>query len=121
MVELAEPTSLRPDTIGRCRCMTRGEMLGGDAAERCSLIRRPFASGYRVLDIGCARATGRTNQAPESRCRVVGLDRTEDPRARAPQGSRAALSIQLHQGFSDELPYAEEYLVECSRLSCFTI
>jgi len=86
------------------------KMLGGDAARAMLLDQAAVRSGYRVLDIGCGTGSlvvliKRRNPDVE----VVGLD--PDPRtlARARRKARrAALSIQLHQGFSDELPYPED-------------
>jgi ubiquinone/menaquinone biosynthesis C-methylase UbiE len=85
------------------------KLLGGDAARTALLDQAAVCPTHRVLDIGCGTGSlvvmiKRRNPDVE----VVGLD--PDPRALARarrKGQRAALSIQLDQGFSDELPYPE--------------
>jgi ubiquinone/menaquinone biosynthesis C-methylase UbiE len=85
------------------------KLLGGDAARGALLDQAAIRPSHRVLDIGCG--TGSLvvlikRQYPD--VGVIGLD--PDPRALARarrKGQRAALSIQLDQGFSDELPYPE--------------
>lgn len=83
-------------------------LIGGDSARKALLDQATIRSGHRILDIGCGTGTlvvlvKRLHPDVE----VVGLD--PDPRALA-RGSRkaerAAVSIQLDQGYSDELPYA---------------
>jgi ubiquinone/menaquinone biosynthesis C-methylase UbiE len=85
------------------------KLLGGDAARTVLLDQAVLRPSHRVLDIGCG--TGSLvvmikRQHPD--VEVVGLD--PDPKALARarrKGQRAALSIQLDHGFSDELPYPE--------------
>jgi ubiquinone/menaquinone biosynthesis C-methylase UbiE len=85
------------------------KLLGGDSARATLLDQAVIRPGHRVLDIGCG--TGSLVMLIKRRypdVEVVGLD--PDPRALARarrKGQRAALSIQLDQGFSDELPYAD--------------
>jgi ubiquinone/menaquinone biosynthesis C-methylase UbiE len=86
------------------------KLLGGDAARTALLDQAAVCPTHRVLDIGCGTGSlvvmiKRRNPDVE----VVGLD--PDPRALARarrKGERTALSIQLDQGFSDELPYPED-------------
>ena len=83
------------------------KLLGGDAARTMLLDQAEIQSGHRVLDIGCGTGTllvllKRLVPTVEA----VGLD--PDPKALARarrKGDRASLSMQLDQGFSDELPY----------------
>jgi ubiquinone/menaquinone biosynthesis C-methylase UbiE len=85
------------------------KLMGTDRARRRLLDQAQIRSSHRVLDIGCG--TGgltillkRLN--PETD--VVGLD--PDPKALAlakRKAVRAAVSIQLDQGFGDELPYPD--------------
>jgi ubiquinone/menaquinone biosynthesis C-methylase UbiE len=87
------------------------KLLGGDAARAVLLDQAAVRPSHRVLDIGCG--TGSLvvlikRQYPD--VEVVGLD--PDPRALARarrKAQRAVLSIQLDQGFSDELPYPEAF------------
>src|SRR6516165_12517193 len=85
------------------------KLLGGDAARAALLEQAALRAGHRVLDIGCGTGTLAVlikRRYPE--VEVVGLD--PDPKAlarAARKAQRAALSIQLDQGFSDELPYPE--------------
>ena len=85
-------------------------LLGGDRARRDLIAQANFTSGQRVLDIGCGTGTlavmlKRSNAGVE----VIGLD--PDPKAlrRAKtKATRAGISLQLDQGFADELPYPED-------------
>jgi ubiquinone/menaquinone biosynthesis C-methylase UbiE len=84
-------------------------LLGGNAARALLLDQAAVRPRHRVLDIGCG--TGSLVVLIKSKypnVEVVGLD--PDPKALAlarRKGQRAALSIELDQGFSDELPYPE--------------
>jgi ubiquinone/menaquinone biosynthesis C-methylase UbiE len=86
------------------------KLLGGDAARAMLLEQAAVRSSHRVLDIGCGTGSllvllKRTHPDIE----VVGLD--PDPRALARarrKAQRSALSLQLDQGFADELPYPDD-------------
>jgi ubiquinone/menaquinone biosynthesis C-methylase UbiE len=85
-------------------------LLGGERARRDLIAQANITSGQRILDIGCGTGTLavmlKRNHADVE---VIGLD--PDPKAlrRAKtKATRARLSLQLDQGFADELPYAED-------------
>ena len=83
--------------------------LGGEAARKELLDQALLQPGQRILDVGCgtgtmAIAVKRATQQVE----VIGID--PDPKAlrRArDKAVKAGVSIQLDQGFADELPYAD--------------
>ncbi|HEY8154633.1 MAG TPA: class I SAM-dependent methyltransferase [Myxococcota bacterium] len=84
-------------------------ILGGDGLKRPLIEQAALAPGHRALDIGCGTGslTLLLKQLHPS-VEVVGLD--PDPKALAiakRKAERAGLAIQLDQGFSDRLPYAE--------------
>jgi ubiquinone/menaquinone biosynthesis C-methylase UbiE len=85
-------------------------LLGGDRARRDLVVQANIHSGQRMLDIGCGTGTFAVmlkQNHPD--IEVIGLD--PDPKAlrRAKtKATRAGLSLQLDQGFADELPYAED-------------
>lgn len=85
------------------------KLLGGDAARRKLLDQAALVPGHRVLDIGCGTGTLVTlikRLHPD--VDVVGLD--PDPKAlarAAKKAARARVSVQVDQGFSDELPYPD--------------
>jgi ubiquinone/menaquinone biosynthesis C-methylase UbiE len=85
------------------------KLLGGDAARAVLLDQAAVRPSYRVLDIGCGTGSLAVlikRQHPD--VEVVGLDPDPGALARARRkAQRAAVSIQLDQGFSDELPYTE--------------
>jgi len=84
-------------------------LLGADSARATLLDQAAVRPSHRVLDIGCG--TGSLAVLIKRRypdVEVVGLDPDARALARARRkGERAALSIRLDQGFSDELPYPE--------------
>jgi ubiquinone/menaquinone biosynthesis C-methylase UbiE len=81
------------------------KLFGGDTARRALLDQATVRLGHRVLDIGCGTGTFATFYPNVD---VVGLDPDPKALARAKRkAERAAVSIQLDQGFSDELPYPE--------------
>ena len=83
-------------------------LLGGDRARRDLVEQAKIEPSHRVLDVGCG--TGTLVVLLKQRypgMSVVGLD--PDPKAlhRAQnKAGRAGTSVQLDQGFADELPYA---------------
>jgi ubiquinone/menaquinone biosynthesis C-methylase UbiE len=85
------------------------KLFGGDTARRKLLDQATVRPGHHVLDIGCGTGTFATlikGLYPD--VDVVGLDPDPKALARAKRkAERAAVSIRLDQGFSDELPYPE--------------
>jgi len=84
--------------------------MGFDPARRELISRANIEPGHRVLDVGCGTGTLVVNLKRQyAAAQVVGLD--PDPkalrRARS-KAARAAVSVQLDQGFADELPYKGE-------------
>jgi ubiquinone/menaquinone biosynthesis C-methylase UbiE len=83
------------------------KLLGGDAARTMLLDQAEIQPGHRVLDIGCGTGTLLVllkRQYPT--VDAVGLDPDPKALARAKRkGERASVSMQLEQGFSDELPF----------------
>jgi ubiquinone/menaquinone biosynthesis C-methylase UbiE len=83
--------------------------LGGEAARKELLDQASLQPGQRILDVGCgtgtmATAVKRANQQVE----VIGID--PDPkvlRRARDKAVKAGVSIQLDQGFADQLPYAD--------------
>jgi ubiquinone/menaquinone biosynthesis C-methylase UbiE len=85
------------------------KLFGGDRARKALLDQAAIRPGHRVLDIGCGTGALVTLiKRLHSDVDVVGLD--PDPKALARarrKAERAAVTIQLDQGFSDELPYPD--------------
>jgi ubiquinone/menaquinone biosynthesis C-methylase UbiE len=85
------------------------KLFGGDTARRTLLDQAIVGPGHRVLDIGCGTGTLTTlikGLYPD--VNVVGLDPDPKALARAKRkAERAAVSIRLDQGFSNELPYPD--------------
>lgn len=85
-------------------------LLGGDRARRDLIAQANITSGQRILDIGCGTGTLAVMlKRSHADVEVIGLD--PDPKAlrRAKtKATRAGLSLQLDQGFADELPYADD-------------
>lgn len=86
------------------------KLLGGDRARKTLLDQAVLRPDHRILDIGCG--TGSLVMMINDLypgVDIVGLD--PDPKAltRARRkAKRAGISIQLDQGFSDELPYSKD-------------
>lgn len=84
------------------------KLLGGDKARKTLLDQAALRPDHRVLDIGCG--TGSLVMLIKQLhpdVDTVGLDPDPKALARAKRkAERADVSIQLDQGFSDELPYS---------------
>ena len=84
--------------------------LGFDRARQELISQANIAPGQHILDIGCGTGTLAVllkRRYPD--VQIVGLD--PDPKALGRAKNkvrRAAISVQLDQGFADELPYKEE-------------
>jgi len=82
-------------------------LLGGDRARQILIDQANLQPGQRILDIGCGTGTLVVQlKQQHADLEVAGLD--PDPKAlrRAKKKARhARVSVQLDQGFSDELPY----------------
>jgi ubiquinone/menaquinone biosynthesis C-methylase UbiE len=85
------------------------KLMGADQARRGLLDQAQIQSGHRVLEIGCGTGSliiQLKSLYPETE--VIGLDPDPKALARARRKAvRAAVSIQLDQGFGDELPYPD--------------
>ncbi|MGH9663133.1 MAG: class I SAM-dependent methyltransferase [Bryobacteraceae bacterium] len=83
--------------------------LGGDSARKSLIDQADPQPGHRILDIGCGTGTLATLiKRLHPGVDVVGLD--PDPKALArarKKAGRTGVSIQLDQGYSDELPYPD--------------
>ena len=84
------------------------KLLGGDHARRALLDQTLIQPDHRVLDIGCGTGTLAVQiKRLHPDADVIGLD--PDPKALARarrKAGRASVAVQLDQGFSDALPYA---------------
>lgn len=82
-------------------------LLGGNRARRDLIDQANIGAGQRILDMGCGTGTLAVLLKQQSAdVEVVGLD--PDPKAlrRAKnKAARAGVSLQIDQGFADELPY----------------
>jgi ubiquinone/menaquinone biosynthesis C-methylase UbiE len=84
-------------------------LLGGRSHLKAFVARAEIEPGHNVLEIGCG--TGNLTlmvKRSHPEAQIVGLD--PDPKALArarAKAARAALTIQLDQGFSQELPYPD--------------
>jgi ubiquinone/menaquinone biosynthesis C-methylase UbiE len=101
------PAAGRDSLLPLYDLMTR--LMGADKARRALLDQANIQSGHRILDVGCGTGSliiQLKRFYPETV--VVGLDPDPKALARARHKlSRAAVSIQLDQGFGDELPYPD--------------
>jgi ubiquinone/menaquinone biosynthesis C-methylase UbiE len=85
-------------------------LMGFDRARQELVSAANIEPGHHILDIGCGTGTlvvKLKQQHPSAQ--VVGID--PDPKAlrRARiKATRAAASVQLDQGFADELPYQQD-------------
>ena len=83
------------------------KLFGGDRVRRTLLNQASIRAGGRMLDIGCG--TGSLIHLIKGRhpdVDIVGLDPDPKVLARARRKlQRAGFSVQLDQGYSDELPY----------------
>lgn len=84
-------------------------LLGGERARQDLIDQANIEPGHHVLDVGCGTGTlvvllKRRYPAMQ----IVGLDPDRKALHRAKnKASRAGVSVQLDQGFSDELPYEQ--------------
>ena len=85
------------------------KLLGADSARTTLLDHADLQPGHRVLDIGCGTGTFVSHiKTLYPDVEVVGLDPDPKALARASRKSqRGGVSIQLDQGFADELPYPD--------------
>ena len=85
------------------------KLLGGEKTRRTLLEQADLGSQDRVLDVGCGTGTLAVMiKRLDPGVDVVGLDPDPNALARARRkAERAGLSVQLDQGFSDELPYPD--------------
>lgn len=84
-------------------------LLGTGAALARLVEQAELAAGQRVLDLGCGTGAGTlTAKRAQPGIEVVGVDPDVKALARAERkAEHAGLSIQLQQGFGDELPFAD--------------
>lgn len=84
-------------------------LIGGNPTRRILIDQADLRGGQHVLEIGCGTGSLLTvlkRLHPD--VEAVGLDPDPQALVRARRkAERAALSIRLDQGFSDELPYAD--------------
>jgi ubiquinone/menaquinone biosynthesis C-methylase UbiE len=84
-------------------------LLGASSAHRQLVDQAQLQAGLRVLEIGCGTGTLTIQiKARHPSVDVVGLD--PDPKALARarrKATREGVALQLDQGFSDHLPYAD--------------
>ena len=83
------------------------KLLGAEAARKTLLDQAAIEPGFRILDVGCGTGSfailiKRLYPAVD----VIGLDPDPKALARAKRkAEHASISIQLSQGFANELPY----------------
>ena len=85
------------------------KLLGAEAARKKLLDQAAIQPRFRILDVGCGTGSfailiKRLHPAVD----VIGLDPDSKALVRAKRkAERASISIQLNQGFADELPYKD--------------
>jgi ubiquinone/menaquinone biosynthesis C-methylase UbiE len=87
------------------------KLLGGDRVRKALIDQAGIQPNHKVLEIGCGTGSLVTAiKRSQPQAEVTGLD--PDPRAleRAKRKAhRNALTIHFEQGFSDQLPYADDF------------
>lgn len=85
-------------------------LMGFDSVRRELVSRADIEAGQRILDIGCGTGTLVLKLKRQyTAAQVVGLDPDAKALRRAHiKAARAGVSVELEQGFADELPYQSE-------------
>lgn len=85
-------------------------LMGFDSVRRELVSRANIEAGQRILDIGCGTGTLVVKLKRQyTAAQVVGLDPDANALQRAHiKAARAGVSVELEQGFADELPYQSE-------------
>lgn len=85
-------------------------LMGFDSVRRELVSRANIEAGQRILDIGCDNGTLVVKLKRQyTAAQVVGLDPDAKALRRAHiKAACAGVSVELEQGFADELPYQSE-------------